>query len=44
MKRFLSILFSVLFLVSLSAALFADPPSAGDDDPTPPPPIMPGES
>jgi len=44
MKRFLSILFSVLFLISLSAGLFADPPLDGGDDPTPPPPIMPGDS
>gem|GEM_PF-5240858 len=40
-KKFLLVLLSTLFLLSLSSTLFADPNDG--EDPDPPPPIMPGE-
>ena len=40
-KKFLLVLFSIFFLLSLGSTVFADPD--GGDDPIPPPPIMPGD-
>ncbi len=40
LKKLIPIIFSVLFLLSMSSAVFADPGES--DDPSPPLPILPG--
>lgn len=41
LKKFIPIIFSVLFLLSMSSAVLADPGES--DDPVPPLPILPGD-